>query len=243
MLLLLSLLLLAACGATADYPETTATPSPAATPDPRTPTQIASTPTPLKGSPSPTVVAATGAAGSTTGGTLMKAWAVPPTTGVANLDELIAAMTSGDTGTLAVHIERGLQTSSCEPPIFSDARPCAPGVPVGTPRRFISVGLGCHLYSMPVDGPSDIARLADTWTRPVTSLAYVTRSTTADRYRLVFLNVRDGSSEAGWMLALEGERLWFMELQSPGRICAADNLTEAITYLLSPSTLLVPPPP
>jgi len=179
------------------------------------------------------------------------AWDIPPKTGIAGLDAFIAAMTTSDVAALESFIERGLQTSPCETIAAPDARSCAPGVPVGTPAQFVTFVAGCHGgvvrvdRGQPLSGGTTVRALAESLARPTTSLSFVVqRNAQPPSHNLVFFNARDGSTEAGWMLAVTGDAAFSLrKLESAARLCNPGTLSEVVAQARANSTLLIPPPP
>lgn len=244
-LLLVVAVLGSACGATIDHatPSATVTVAPTVAKSPAS-AVTATIETTRAATPTSVATATSVPLGGLSG---MKAWDVPPRTGVPSVDALVVAMTSGDAATVAAFIERGLVTEPCGLP--GEYVRCAAGIQPGTPTQSISVAAGCHFVPQRMDrAAGDVARLAGDLTRPVTSLSFVIGEDRSriggDRYRVVFLNVRDGSSEAGWELGIAGDGLEsLIKLQSPAAFCSFRNLADLLRQRTGSSTLLIPPPP
>ena len=259
-------LLTTACGASVDHPPQT--PSPTGTPAvlsaPSTPPSAASptsepvkTPTatlpavPARVAPSVASATATPVASTPKA---VRAWDVPPKTGVPHLDAIVAAMVTGDSAALEPFLEGGTSTGPCESVPNQGALLCPPGVPSGTPVRFIRTQSGCGGDVIRIDpAGSPPARRGAT----LKSLAYgraaeprflwmasVGASTAGGHYWLFFLNsLGGGMVEPGsWLWVNESAITFFHDIRGICGIGDQWELPEVLEQRYH-ATYLVPPPP
>ncbi len=241
-LLLVVAVLASACGATESpplvSPTATSTPSPVATfaplPSPTPPPIPTATPTPVA--------------------VPVRAWDVPPRTGVAHLDAIVAAMVTGNAAALEPYLEAGLKTAPCTTVVDQYALVCPPGASTGAQVRYLQSGGGCEGADIRIDPPGSpvapggttIARLAQMVAGQPRFLWMATKSTkTRELYTLYFFNTRGGgvtTLEQGWLFGVSESGIPYF--RGVAGLCQV-NQSELPASLRQQSdvTFLVAPPP
>lgn len=242
----LVVLLLAGCSLTAEHSVSTPTPAETIASVGSRATATASFSTPL--GPSPTV-----SASPTPVLAVVRAWQVPPKTGVSYVDAIVAAVTTANAGALAPLLAGGIHTGPCTTPTTELDLACPPGVAVGSPTPFLSFYSGCNGGALRVDAAS-----ARPGTGGTTLNALATRiagqprflwfsegaGTSAVPHTLYFLNSVTGEPDSGgWILTVGSEGVTAHgELRFPS--CGSQSLNEMAGRLARSSLpRLVPPPP
>ena len=243
-LVVIAMVLASACGATATH--TAGTPTTAIGSLTSTAVSAGST-----AAASPTVSRSSTPPASPTPDPPARAWMIPPTTGIAELDAIIRGVTSGDP--TALESSFVVQEGECR---TEDAWGlgtilCARGVPDRTKTPFFEVLGSCESASVRIDrasgsgsGGVTIAELATGAVKPPRFLWMVAHARnpapTNDEYRLYFLN--SVVATEGWEIVLN--RSWQVTVMGvvTGRACNPTTLARIAQGVAASSDLLIPPP-
>ena len=246
-----------ACGASADHPAATPTPSITVTPVTGTPTSIASTPTAVREATASATATGIATAASTPRVVLtstatpggVRVWDVPPITGIAEVDGIIKAMTTGDIAALETYRAGMVQTLPCTTtPNGSGEVRCLAGTASGTPPRAILYVPGCHgeyweiaTASPSIPGSSTLTELAARITGSAKFVWMMSGRSGDDHETLLFLDDRV-SPKGGIGILLEGGRARSFSTAVPG--CTSAKLHELPDLIVNGGgRLIISPPP
>jgi hypothetical protein len=223
---------------------------PNVTPPAATPTATLTAPTPIAPTTASVQLATPTVAPPKNPAASVRAWDVPPPSGVPHLDAIVAAMVTANRKALEAYLEAGTRTEPCTTIVNSGDLICPAGVVTGTPVRFIETAGGCEGIRLRIDPPGSqpdptgttIERLAERIAGHPRFLWMAIKSSGPDSYELYFLDTRGGgTSEEGWSFSVNATGITSFGSAKPCGLSAQSQIPEMIRQQTG-STFLVPPP-